>query len=695
MPKVLLVDDEPNVTKSMQNILRREKYDILCADSAAKALDILQREPVDVMIVDEQMPGMLGSELLVKVRREYPAIIRITLTGHATREGMIRAVNEGQIYRFVEKPGNPLDLVITIRRALEHKELVAKSGGLLTATRQQSAILQNLAKKHPDIAQQLKEGVTSALEGTNNGELDLLLESIDAEVKQVENFFGGTTESSVVRDMESPAGSARPSQRNSSCPAPATTHIQPEGNNGRQQDGKPTKSPHPLGAAPNTVGNEQMGQSAKAFDLEGIQGVKDLKPIMTRSAIQEHLDNCTELKGMSPTVAQILKMTQSSQCSIDDVARAIKQDHAVSLQILKLANSSAYTRGEPLDTVQKAVMRIGLTQIRQAVLNLSVVNQFSSESQNSLLNTPQFWEHSIATGLITAKITNALSEKDSDSDTAFTMGLLHDVGRIIYQEMLGEEYNRVLQTAEALQEPLEVVESRMLLINHADAMDRILHKWKFPKELVNPIALHQLSLGNIRRMAPRALNEVATLALANRLAHALLLGSSGNLTLYPTEEFISVLKLKPDIIRQIEEQIPDQTDDVKFSLLASTNADHWPGLCDQLTEKLEQPFRPLHVSMEPDFDALRIFCDRLRDTTEEEPPNVGIIHIKNGRERAPVTAEFLKAEADACIAPLPLIILSPKGDIALEDGAMVNRRCELLSFPVCVARFIDVHNRLV
>ena len=206
-PKILLVDDEPNVTKAMKQNLRREKYEILCAGSAKEAWDLLQRDPVDVMVVDEQMPGMVGSELLVKVRREYPAIIRIILTGHATQEGAVRAVNEGQIYRFLEKPCNALDLVITLRRALQHKEMIAKSGALLTASRQQSVMLQTLESRHPDIAQQLKEGATSASGDTPHGELDLLLRSIDVEVKKIAEFFGGTVESSVVPDKESQTGS--------------------------------------------------------------------------------------------------------------------------------------------------------------------------------------------------------------------------------------------------------------------------------------------------------------------------------------------------------------------------------------------------------------------------------------------------------------------------------------------------------
>jgi len=688
--KVLFVDDEPKITRAMKHTLRKENYEILSALSAKEALDILERESVDVVVSDELMPGMSGTEFLGLVKRKHPEVIRILLTGYARSEAALRAINEAQVYRFLLKPCNGLDLLITIRRALEYKAVLAKTSLLLRAGDYQLLLLQKLSNDHSDVVQAAKDALGTFLWDKSPKDIATLMNEIDAAIRKIGKFVEnkpGAGPATALPSVTQPPRVDKSAERSEG--------TSPGSN---QDKAAEASSPAPTArekpASPTAASDSSPAESV-TDPLEGVQTVKDLKPIMTRSAIQEHLANCTELKGMSPTVAQILKITQSAQCSLDQVTKVVKQDHAVSLKILKLANSSAYTRGEPVDTVQKAVMRIGLTQIRQAVLNISVVDQFSGQDQDSQLSTPQFWEHSIATGLITAEIAHTLSDKTAELDIAFTMGLLHDIGRIVYLEMLGEKYTDVLKAAEALQVPLEQVESRMLLINHADAMDRILHKWKFSKELVNPIALHQLSLGNIRRMAPNALNEVVTLALANRLAHALLLGSSGNLSLYPTEEFVSVLKLKSDIIKRIEEQIPGQTDDIKFSMLACSNQQAWSRLRDELAEQLHQPLRPIHVSAEPEFDALRIFCDRLRDSTEEESPNVGIIHIRRGQERAPLTERFKQAEAEASVEPLPLIILSPKGDIQLEERAMAGRQFELLPFPVSISRIIDAFNKIV
>ncbi len=125
--KVLFVDDEPHVLAALRRTLRNEPYQVLCASSAAEALALMAETPVDVVVSDEQMPGMSGSELLAEVRRRYPDTVRMMLSGKATLEGAIRAINDGEIYRFFTKPCNELDLATTIRHALEQKDLVEEN----------------------------------------------------------------------------------------------------------------------------------------------------------------------------------------------------------------------------------------------------------------------------------------------------------------------------------------------------------------------------------------------------------------------------------------------------------------------------------------------------------------------------------------------------------------------------------------
>jgi len=149
--RVLFVDDEPNVTEGLKRALRNEPFEILTAVSAAEGLSLLAQEPIDVVVADEKIPGMSGSEFLAQVRRDYPDTIRMILTGHATLEAAILAINEGRIYRFFTKPCNAADLAITIRRALEHKEAVAQAQRLMEVVKRQSYELERLERLYPGI----------------------------------------------------------------------------------------------------------------------------------------------------------------------------------------------------------------------------------------------------------------------------------------------------------------------------------------------------------------------------------------------------------------------------------------------------------------------------------------------------------------------------------------------------------------
>jgi len=109
------------------------------------------------VISDEMMPGMLGSEFLSVVARRFPDTIRIILTGHANAESAVRAINEGQIYRFLLKPCHPAELAVTIRQALEHQELAALSRRLMEQNRQQKALLESLEAENPGITKLRKD----------------------------------------------------------------------------------------------------------------------------------------------------------------------------------------------------------------------------------------------------------------------------------------------------------------------------------------------------------------------------------------------------------------------------------------------------------------------------------------------------------------------------------------------------------
>jgi len=101
---VLLVDDNAAVLRALSRTLRDDELEVYTAADADDALEVLRKHLIDIILTDIDMPGMSGFELLAIVRREFPDMIRMMLTGDATTERAVAAINEGEVARFFPKP---------------------------------------------------------------------------------------------------------------------------------------------------------------------------------------------------------------------------------------------------------------------------------------------------------------------------------------------------------------------------------------------------------------------------------------------------------------------------------------------------------------------------------------------------------------------------------------------------------------
>ena len=118
-PRILFVDDEPNVTANLKAMLRKQPWEISTANSGADGLAAIAAQPFDVVVSDERMPEMSGSEFLTRVRELQPQAVRLILSGQASLDATIRAINEAGIFRFLTKPCEKEDLIDCLNAAIE------------------------------------------------------------------------------------------------------------------------------------------------------------------------------------------------------------------------------------------------------------------------------------------------------------------------------------------------------------------------------------------------------------------------------------------------------------------------------------------------------------------------------------------------------------------------------------------------
>jgi DNA-binding NtrC family response regulator len=151
--RVLLVDDEPLLVRSIVRAWPKSHIALVTAENAEMAIAMLRTSPVDILVSDIDIPGMSGLELMKLARREFPSVPRVLITGNATTERALEAINEGEIFRFLTKPfptQQLLDVVATLAERLEH---VRRDGADQNRRARTQGLLAWVEERFPDAAE--------------------------------------------------------------------------------------------------------------------------------------------------------------------------------------------------------------------------------------------------------------------------------------------------------------------------------------------------------------------------------------------------------------------------------------------------------------------------------------------------------------------------------------------------------------
>lgn len=138
MTTLAFVDDEINILYSIKRLLRKKEWTLLTFVTPEEALAELKgRSDIDIIVSDYRMPGMNGVEMLKLMKHDCPDALRIILSGHADLQGILEAVNQAEIYRFITKPWIDEDFIITLENAIQYHALAQENLRLSLMVRQQ------------------------------------------------------------------------------------------------------------------------------------------------------------------------------------------------------------------------------------------------------------------------------------------------------------------------------------------------------------------------------------------------------------------------------------------------------------------------------------------------------------------------------------------------------------------------------
>lgn len=242
-----------------------------------------------------------------------------------------------------------------------------------------------------------------------------------------------------------------------------------------------------------------------------------MQKTMTASANERYhrvIEQIDNLPALPSIVTRLIRVVNSPDTSAEDAASLIERDPALTTKMLRLANSAFYGIPRSISSVSSAVVILGFNTIRSLVLSASVMKMFSGNNEHTL-DKERFWKHSIVCALAAKIIVrHFINVRMMDPESAFCAGILHDIGKLIFNEFAGDDYQTACEYAMSNNIPLLEAERIVLGIDHAQIGRILADKWALPLDLEYSIVFH-----HIPGDADKLTDLVTTVHFADILTH--------------------------------------------------------------------------------------------------------------------------------------------------------------------------------
>ena len=227
------------------------------------------------------------------------------------------------------------------------------------------------------------------------------------------------------------------------------------------------------------------------------------------------------LPSLPQVAVHLIELSRDPDTTIRDISECLSADPALVQRILKTVNSPLYGMRHKVSTISQAVVLLGFNVVRNIVLSVSVFETFSQDSKAEEFDKYRFWEHSIACGATTRAISKHLGVKDPEE--AFVGGLLHDIGKLVLDQFLTEEFLKVLQLVKEKEIPILEAEQEVLETTHPQIGRFLAQKWNLPQALEEAIGFHHNPAS-----AETELKLVSAVHLADVIVKGMGIGYSGD-----------------------------------------------------------------------------------------------------------------------------------------------------------------------
>ncbi len=272
--------------------------------------------------------------------------------------------------------------------------------------------------------------------------------------------------------------------------------------------------------------------------------------------LKDKIEHFANLPTLPQVATRLMSMINNPLTSSSDVAFIVGQDLSLSAKVLRLANSAFYGIPRSITNINNAVVILGLKVINTMVLSLTVFDMFPENRRSAaLFNRKTFWVHSLSCGLVAKFLATRIRKVILfDPEEAFCAGLLHDIGKVVMEQYLHDDFHQALEFASRNKIPIFQAENSQLGYSHTDIAEWLTESWSLPTEIRLSLIHHHDPAASIQCQ-----DIIALCHIADWLCYETGMVINGDYQAPELQEnCIKLLKLLPQDIDAIKELLPSE-----------------------------------------------------------------------------------------------------------------------------------------
>lgn len=203
--------------------------------------------------------------------------------------------------------------------------------------------------------------------------------------------------------------------------------------------------------------------------------------------LKKIIQNIEEIPTLPIVSQKILEIMSREDASYQDIVKVVETDQSLALKILKIANSAFYGSLTKIDSLEHAMIKLGMNEVKSIVLGVSVHN-FFSKKDNTVFDRERFWQHAIICSQVAKYL--AGHYRIGNDDSLFLSGLIHDMGKVVIDQYFHDDFVDIIEYLDSNHTTFSEAEKAILGTTHYQIAAKLLNQWRFPRKVIIYVLYH-------------------------------------------------------------------------------------------------------------------------------------------------------------------------------------------------------------